>query len=140
MLSAFLVLPLAWLIGKLRKKDSLKRTYDLSARRLKWVGGIFTLVFGLLALIFVSGTLFFTMQSLFNGMVNIFSISGVAAPFFVIPLILAIIALILLVIVIKAWRQGIWSAWVKIYYSFLAVCAWGYVVVLVMGGMMTVLL
>jgi len=48
--------------------------------------------------------------------------------------------LILLIIVIKAWRQGIWSAWAKIYYSFLAICALGYVAVLVMGGMMTVLL
>ena len=140
MLSAFLVLPLAWLIGKLRKKDPLKRIYDSSARRLKWVGGILTLVFGILALIFVSGTLFFTVQSLFNGMASIFSISGAAAPFFVIPLILAIIALILLVITIKAWRQGIWSAWAKIYYSFLAFCALGYVAVLVVGGMMTVLL
>jgi pimeloyl-ACP methyl ester carboxylesterase len=139
-LSAFLVLPLAWLIGRFRKKDSLKRIYDSSARRLKWLGGILTLVFGILALIFVSGTMFFTMQSLFNGMVSIFSISGAAAPFFVIPLILAIIALILLVIVIKAWHQGIWSAWAKIYYSFLAICALGYVAVLVVGGMMTVLL
>jgi pimeloyl-ACP methyl ester carboxylesterase len=139
-LSAFFVLPLAWLIGKLRKKDSLKRAYDSSARRLKWVGGILSLVFGTVALVFVSGTLFFTMQSLFNGMVNIFSVSGAAAPFFVLPLILAIIAVILLVIAIKAWRQGIWSAWAKIYYSFLAICALGYVAVLVVGGMMTVLL
>ncbi len=139
-LSAFLVLPLAWLIGRLRKKDPLSRMFDSTARRLKWVGGILALVFGSLALIFVSGALFFTIQSLFNGMASIFSISGAAAPFFIIPLILTVIAIILLVIAIKAWRQRIWSTWAKIYYSFLASCALGYVAVLAVGGMMTVLL
>ena len=139
-LSAFIVLPLALLIGWLRKKKSLSRIFEPSARRLKWIGGILALVFGFLALIFVSGALFFTMQSLFNGMANIFSISGAAAPFFVIPLILTIISIILLVVAIKIWRQSVMSLWTKIYYSFLAICALGYVAVLAVGGMMTVLL
>jgi pimeloyl-ACP methyl ester carboxylesterase len=139
-LSAFLVLPLAWLIGKLRKRDPLAGLYDTSARRLKWIGGISVLLFGFLALVFVSGALFFTIQSLFNGMASIFSISGASTPFFIIPMILVIITLILLFIAIKAWRQRSWSVWAKIYYSFLALCAIGYVAVLVVGGMMWVLL
>ncbi len=138
-LSAFLVLPLVWLIGKLRKKDPLP-LFVPRGRRLKWMGGLLAMLFGALALLFVTGASFFTIQSLFNGMANIFAISGAAAPFFVIPVFLVIIALLLLLIVIKAWRRRLWPTWIKIYYSFLALCMLGYVVVLAVGGMMTVLL
>ncbi len=138
-LSAFLVLPVAWLIGRVRKKDPLAM-FVPSGRRLKWVGGLLSMTFGILALVFVSGASFFAIQSVFNGMVNIFAISGAAAPFFSIPIILVFISLILLLIVIKAWRQRLWPTWLKIYYSFLALCTLGYVAVLAMGGMMTVLL
>jgi len=138
--SSFLVLPVAWLIGVLRKRDHLERTYDLAARRLKWSGGILALIFGMLALVFVSGATFFTMQSLFNGMANIFTIPGAAAPFFIIPLILTIIALALFIVAASGWRKKVWPIWAKIYYSFLAICAAGYVVVLAAGGMVMILL
>lgn len=139
-LSSYLVLPVAWLIGVLRKKDHLARTYDPKARRLKWIGGILALLFGMLALIFVSGVAFFTIQSLLNGMANIFAISRSAVPFFVIPLILILISLGLSIIAVSSWRKKVWPLWAKIYYSFLAICAVGYVIVLTMGGMTTMLL
>jgi hypothetical protein len=139
-LSSFLVLPFAWLIGVLRKKDHLARTYDPAARRLKWIGGILALVFGILALVFVSGTTFFTISSLLNGMANIFTIPGAATPFFIIPLILIIIALALFIVAVSGWRKKVWPIWAKIYYSFLTICAVGYVIVLAVGGMVTILL
>ena len=139
-LSSFLILPLVWLIGILQKKDPLRRISQTPSRRLKWVGGVLILLFGLLALIFVSGMSFFTVQSLFNGLASIFSISGAAIPFFYIPLMLVVIAIAMIIIVIAAWRRRAWSIWMRMYYSFLAICAVGYVVVLAMGGMMTVLL
>jgi pimeloyl-ACP methyl ester carboxylesterase len=139
-LSSFLILPLVWLIGILGKQDPLERDGKSKARRLKWVGGALILLFGLLALVFISGTAFFTIQSVFNGMAGIFAISGAAAPFFTIPLILVVLAVILIFVSLLAWRRRAWSIWMRIYYSFLAFCALGYAVVLAYGGMMTILL
>ncbi len=139
-LSSFIILPVVWLIGVLRKKDHLDQISDGGARRLKWLGGGLALFFGLLAIIFVSGVSFFTIQSLFNGLASIFSVAAGATLFFLIPLLLIPTALALLVVTATAWRRRFWSRWLRLYYGFLAVCAVGYVVVLAMGGMITVLL
>ena len=138
-LSAFLVFPLAWLISVIRKKDGLD-TVTMSSRRLKWIGALLILLFGLLALMFVAGSTFYTVQSFFNGLANIFAISGAAVPFFYIPPILLLVAIAISYIALVAWRRNIWSSVYRIYYSILAICAVGYVIVLAAGGMMTVLL
>jgi pimeloyl-ACP methyl ester carboxylesterase len=139
-LSSYLVLPLAWLINLFRKKDLLSHAVYPGARRLKWIAAGLTLLFGVLAVVFVAGILVYTIQSFMNGMANIFSLSAAAVPFFVIPLVLAMIALVLLFISVRSWRRSLWSRWTRIYFAFLALCAVGYVLVLAMGGMLTVLL
>ncbi len=139
-LSSFLILPLVWLIGLLRRRDPLQQIKQSSSRRLKWIGGFLMLLFGLLAVVFVSGTTFYTFQSLFNGLASIFTLSGAVIPFFYIPLILVLIAVSMLFVVFISWRRKTWSIWMRLYYSFLAICAVGYVIVLAMGGMLTVLL
>ena len=138
-LSAFAVLPIALLVSLLRKKEP-GATPDPRQRGLKWAGGILALLFGALAIIFVIGAAYFTLQSLVSEMVNIFVLSGSAAPLFVIPPILVVLALALLFVVIQAWRKRAWSMWVRVYYTFVAICALGYVSVLAYGGMLTVLL
>ncbi len=151
-LSAFVVLPIVWLIGILQRGSKNGDVEEGSveaetavvppkqSRRLKWIGGLTAMLFGFLAIIFVTGASFFTFQSLFNGMASIFSISGAATPFFIIPWLLFLIAVGLATIVIIAWRKGNWSIWLRLYYGFLAVCAIGYVAVIAYGGMLTVLL
>ncbi len=139
-LSSFLVLPVVLLISLFRKKDALSQANNRGARRLKWMAGGLILLFGVLAIVFVAGILVFTIQSFISGMANIFSVSAAAAPFFIIPLVLAIIALILLFVSIRSWRLRLWSKWTRLYFSFVAFCALGYVMVLAMGGMLTVLL
>lgn len=139
-LTSFIILPAAWLIGILRKTDPLQEIIYPGARRLKWLASILTLAFGLFAIVFISGAAFFTLQALFSGTANLLSISSAAAPFFVIPLILAVLAIVLLYISIRSWRQTLWSIWMRTYFSFIAICTLGYVIVLTMGGMMTVLL
>ena len=139
-LSTLIVLPIAWLVGALRRKDPLAETVNQSDRRLKWVSGGLGILFGVLAVIFVTAITFFTVQAMMNGTLSIFSVSAASAPFFVIPLLLGIIAIALLLISVNSWRRKMWSIWMRIYYSFIAFCALGYVTVLALGGMMTVLL
>ena len=150
-LSAFVVLPLVWLIGVLQRGSKKKIDDEVIAgetavvsqsqsRKLKWIGGLTAMLFGFLASIFVAGAGFFTLQSLFNGMASIFAISGAAAPFFIIPWLLLLLAVTLFAIIIIAWRKGNWSIWLRLYYGFLAICAIGYIVVIAYGGMLSVLL
>ncbi len=139
-LTSFLILPLVWLIGFLRRRDPLHQITQSPSRRLKWAGGILILLFGLLALVFVSGATVYTIQSLFNGLASIFALPGAAMPFFYVPPILVLIAMAIIVVAFIAWRRKAWSIWMRMYYGFLAICALGYVIVLGMGGMMTVLL
>lgn len=139
-LSSFFMLPIVWLITILRRKEPVVPIRQSPARLLKWAGAIIILLYGLMAITFVVGSAFYTMQAVFNGLANMFAVSGAAAPFFLIPPLLAILAVALIVMVLLAWRRKTWSIWMRVYYSFLAICAVGYVIVLAMGGMMTVLL
>ncbi len=143
-LSAYLVLPLSWLVGRLRKKplpaDNSAANLDPRANRLRWVAGLLVLLFGFLAIIFVSGATYFALDAFDSGLVGIFAISGQAAPFFVIPLALAVLAVLLVVIAIIVWLQGYWPSWARVYYSIVAVSAVAYVLVLSIGGMLSVLL
>jgi hypothetical protein len=113
---------------------------DPRADRLKWLAGIVVLLFGFLAVVFVFGATYFALDSLFSGLASIFAVSGRAAPFFVIPLILVVLAIIMTVLAIISWVRGYWPTWARIYYSVVAISAVAYVIVLGVGGMLTVLL
>ena len=67
------------------------------------------------------------------------SLPGWSAPLFVIPWLLLLLALGLVVATALIWRGSGWSVWGRLYYTFVSLCAVGYVVVLSAGGLMTVL-
>ena len=102
MLSSFFILPLIWLIGVIRKHDEENRAAKKTSRRLKWGGGIISLLFGFLAIVFVVGATFFTIQALFNGLASIFTLSAASAPIFAIPYVLLALAILLILIVLEA--------------------------------------
>ncbi len=139
-LSSFIVLPIIWLIGLVQKPAHSQKERKEKYRLQKWLVAIMILIFGLLAVIFVIGTTIFTVQSLFSGLAGIFALSGDAAPFFIIPYILIIIAISVLIITSITWYKRAWSIWIRIYFSFVVICAIGYILVLAEGGMMSVLL
>lgn len=143
-LSAFVVLPLSWLVRKLSKKPQEQTGVvieeDPRARRLRRWAGFVALLFGILAVIFVAGASFFAFQSLLSGLASIFAISGQAAPFFAIPPVLLVLAVVLVVIAMIAWERHYWPTWTRVYFSILALAAVAYVLVLGVGGMLTVLL
>ncbi len=144
-LTAFVVLPVAALIVLLQQKEVTPETAvpndqpTKRARNLKWIGGLLVLLFGVLALLFIGTAAFFTLEALFSGLASIFAVSGAAAPFFVIPLILLVIAIVLIGITVFAWRKRAWPTWARLYFTFLTICSVGYVAVLAYGGMLTVL-
>ena len=137
-LSAFLILPLAWFISVLSTKERPAESREsIRSRRL---AGLLALLFGLLAIIFVSGAVYFTLDSLMTGLATIFAVSGAAAPFFAIPPVLLLLAVAMIVIAIYAWRRGYWSTIARVYYTVISIAAVAYVIVLGVGGMLTLLL
>lgn len=137
-LSAFLVFPLAWFIRALSTSD--RPVESTTSKRLRWLAGLLVLVFGFMAVIFVSGALYFTVDALVTGLANIFAISAAATPFFAIPPLLLLLAAAMMVITIFAWRHRYWSNLGRLYFTILSIAALAYVVVLGVGGMLTVLL
>lgn len=137
-LSAFIVLPLAWFIRVLSSKEHAAE--GASSIRLRRLGGLLALGFGFVALIFVSGAAYFTFESIFSGLASIFAISAAAAPFFALPYLLILIAAGMVTITVLAWRNGYWASWARVYFSIVSIAAVAYVIVLGAGGMLTVLL
>ena len=137
-LSAFIILPLAWFIRAISSKERPEESQR--SVRLRRIAGLLTLVFGFVAVIFVSGAVYFTFEALFNGLANIFAISGAAAPVFALPYLLLLLAAGMVVISILTWRNGYWATWARVYFSIISFAAVAYVVILGVGGMLTVLL
>ena len=137
-LSAFVVLPLAWFIRTLSTKQ--QPVESSSSKRLRRVGGLLAILFGFVALFFVGGAAYFTFEALFTGLANIFAISSAATPFFTLPYLLLLLAAAMVTVAILAWRNGYWAAWARIYFSLVSVAAVAYVIVLGVGGMLSVLL
>jgi len=139
LLSAFTIWPLVWLINLIRGKKS---ELTPAQKKVRWTGIGLVILFGMLSIVFVAGL---TGVSVYAIVVNtnllvLSSLPGWSAPLFIIPWLLALLALGLVVATILMWRRSGWSIWGKLYYSFLTLCAVGYVVVLSIGGFMTVLI
>ncbi len=136
-LSSFVIWPLALLINLLRPKKLPAR----GPAWLRWGSVALVLLFGSLAMLFVSGLTAFIFHALTNTPLLILSaVSGYAAPLFVIPWLLALLALAIAGAALALWFMQGWSVWGRLYYSLLALCALGYVVALGATGMLTALL
>jgi hypothetical protein len=107
----------------------------------RWIGIGLIILFGLLGLIFglgLSGVSLYAVIANTNLLV-LSSLPGWSAPLFLLPWLLLLLALGLIVATVLIWRGSGWSVWGRLYYTFLMLCAVGYVVVLSVGGLMTVL-
>lgn len=136
--SAFIIWPLALVINVLGGKKS---TATAGQKWLRRVSKSLVLAFGLLALLFVFGVGLFAAQAFGSiPMLLLSVVSGMAAPLFVIPWLLLPLALAVVGATILLWLKGDGSIWGKLYFTYVAICAAGYVAVLAATGMMTVLL
>lgn len=135
-LSAFAIYPLIILIRLISPKDK-----PASLRGLRWGSRLLVLLFGLIAVIFVVGLNYFVFQALDKeAYLIVSSISGSAAPLFVLPFILALLALLILAAWFLLWLKRAGSIWGRLYYTFLTVCVVGYVAMLAATGMFGVLI
>ena len=135
-LSAFVIYPLVILIRLIRRKER-----PASARGLRWGSRLLVLLFGLLAVMFVLGLNYFIFQAFeLEAYLIVSAISSSAAPLFVLPFILALLALLILGALLLVWLKQAGSIWGRLYYTFLTLCVVGYVAMLAATGMFGVLI
>jgi pimeloyl-ACP methyl ester carboxylesterase len=137
LLSPFLVWPLAWLVRTIRGRAAGVHRGIGRARLLAGLLGLlaFVFVFGLAGVIIAQAT-----QS---EVLLLFGVPAWSAPLFVLPLLLALLAIGLLVVASLGWLgrgEGTWTGWQRGYYTVLALAAVGFVAVLGSMGMLRVLI
>ena len=134
LLSFFLIWPIAFLMGKLRKRPPRAKQPNValgcSASGLALLTGGLSLLFviGLIAVIFLSDE-----AVLFIG------VPWASAPLFIIPPLLLLLAVSMLAVTIMIWLKGYWSLWRRGYYTLLTLSAIAVVGVLAQWSMLTVL-
>jgi pimeloyl-ACP methyl ester carboxylesterase len=136
LLSAYIIWPLGFIISLLRTKKTETKPVR---KRLRWISRGLIILFSLLATLFLIGLIYFSFQALSSPLLMLSAMSGSAAPLFVIPFILVLLAVGIVVALVMAWGKSGWSIWDRLYYTLLATCAVGYVVMLSISGLLTVL-
>lgn len=134
-LTIFVVWPIVLLVRLVRQ-----RPLQTQSRLLRWGRSGLILLFALLAVVFVIGINTFIVQSVSGPMAILSVVSSSAAPFFVIPYLLALLAVAIVAALIWSWAKKEGSIWSRLYYTFLTVCVVGYIVTLALTGMFTVLI
>ncbi len=137
--SALFVWVLLWLIRRVRKR-SLPLTQ--SQIRLRRWGQLLVLAFVIVATIFVAGLGRVLYDAVFVNTPSIYvnAVDSGAAFVFVLPWILIALAVGIAIVTIKMWRQPDWPLVSKLGFTFLTICAIGYVSILTYHGTTTVLL
>lgn len=138
-LSGYAVWSMAFIVDLLR---GTRREMTTRQKWLRWLGRGMVLAFGALAVGFVLATAGLFVWSFVNvtPLTMMYVLPGITAPLFVVPLLLALLAVGIGVTAVLLWREGVESVWGKLYYALLAVSALGYVIVLALDGYMTVLI
>jgi pimeloyl-ACP methyl ester carboxylesterase len=138
-LSAFVLWPLGWFLRAVR---NVQVERSESETQWRWGGRLLIVLFGVMALMFVSGFILVTVGVvLFN--TNLMMLSAMprtVMPLFLLPFGLALTTVGLLIVAVQQWRKGFGSLWDRLYYSFLLVCALGYVYILYLDGMFGVII
>ena len=126
-----------WLIQS-GKRD--KRSSTSQEKRLRWLGRLLVIGYGFIGVLYamaLTAVLFIPLLEA-SPMASMLSVPGSTWPIFAAGWLLVLLALGMVVTAVFYWLQA-WSVWRKLYYSFLALCAVGYVVLLGMNGLLTVL-
>ena len=127
----------AWLIQS-SKSDRIPLTD--SEKRLRLVGRLLVIAYGFLGVMYAMALTAVLFIPLFNvtPMASMLSVPGNTWPIFGAGWLLVLLALGMGGTAVFYWQQS-WSKWRKLYYSFLTLCAVGYVVVLGVNGLLTVI-
>jgi pimeloyl-ACP methyl ester carboxylesterase len=129
LLSAWAVLPLAWLIRVIRGRP--RAAAPRLARAVSWLA----LLTGALLTFFVVGLVVGIVLNIDRQALLLIGVPRELAWLFALPILAALLALALLAGVVAAWRAGAWSLASRVYRSLLALAALVCVGVLAIWGM-----
>ncbi|NJN81766.1 MAG: alpha/beta hydrolase [Caldilineaceae bacterium] len=133
--SALVVWPLGYLV-RLAQEKPLQLTP--THRRLRRLSQLLVLLFVGLMMLFAVGIVAVTVYVAFNDemLLLLSALPGWSAPLFLIPPLLAALAVAIVVAAVQGWRVQLGSLPGRLYYSLLAICAVGYIVILATSGML----
>ncbi|MCB0192647.1 MAG: alpha/beta hydrolase, partial [Anaerolineae bacterium] len=134
-LTIFVVWPIVFIIRLIRQ-----RPVEMGSRLLRWGRSGLILIFALLAVLFVIVLNVFIVQSVSGPMAMLSVVSSMATPLFIIPYLLGLLAVLIVAALIWSWIKKEGSIWSRLYYTFLTLCVVGYILMLALTGMFTVLI
>jgi hypothetical protein len=138
LLSTFIIWPVVLVVNRIRGRTA---TLSNSKRGFGWLCKGLVVLFGGLAIVFVTGLSLFFIQTFDSTPLLIMSaVPAYATPLFVLPWLLLLLAITIAVASVLTWVIRLWSIWGRLYYTFVAFCAAGYVLILYLTGMMDVLI
>jgi pimeloyl-ACP methyl ester carboxylesterase len=129
LLSAWVVLPLAWLIRVIRGRP--RAAAPRLARAVPWLA----LLIGALLTFFMVGLVVGIVLNMDQQALLLIGVPRELAWLFALPIVVALLVVALLAGVVAAWRAGAWSLASRVYRSLLALAALVCVGVLAMWGM-----
>lgn len=134
-LSIFVVWPIVFVVRQVRQ-----RPIETRSPILRWGRSGLIILFALSTIIFVVGINTFIIQSISSATAILSVVDGSAAPLFVIPYLLALLAVGIVAALLWSWFKKEGSIWSRLYYTFLTICVVGYIITLALTGMFTVLI
>ena len=140
LLAIWFAIPVWFVVWLIQSGKSDKPVLTSQEKRLRWTGRLLVIGYGLIGFMYASAltaVLFIPLLEP-NPMASMLSVSGSTWPIFAAGWLLVLLAIGMVITAVFYWRQS-WSVWRKLYYSFLTLCAVGYVVVLGLNGLLTVL-
>lgn len=135
-LSAFIVWPSVYIV---RAFGDGQPARDTSDRRVRWLGRVGVILFGLLAIVYVSGFLGFIVYTVAVNTTYLIASSfpPSAAPILWLPVIMLALALFVVVAAIILWRHAeAGSKLGKVYYTVVVLAAVGFVITLATQGLL----
>ncbi|MBN1994840.1 MAG: alpha/beta fold hydrolase [Anaerolineae bacterium] len=136
-LSAFIIWPIGFLVNIILEK---KPALTAKQKRLRRISRLLALVFGFTAAIFAAGLTGFVGYVLFfeNTYLAVYTLPAAARPILFLPVILLPLALGLIGVTVFIWRERVGPVWSRLYDTFLAICAGGYILILAIQGLLLI--
>lgn len=144
-LSALLLLAIlfaipVWFVTWIVRSGRSDEPLSSQQKWLRWTGRLLVIAYGLIGMMYaaaLTAVLFIPLLDM-TPMASMLSVPGATWPIFAAGWLLVLLALGMGGTAVFYWRQN-WSKWDKLYYSFLTLCAVGYVMVLGVNGLLTVI-
>ena len=122
-----------WLVRSVRNKAFPRRGKQ---KRIRWIGRILVLMYGILGMALLIAMLVFVIIIFLenSSYLSVYALPASVRPYLLIPYLMLIVLLGIIFSLIYFWRNPSKPVWERIYYSFLAICATGFLITLGLLG------